>query len=68
MRILGVGSEIVLDERRQRGLGQVPVTIDTGVDKKVNVFGRSTGPLETGLAPTRRRGEVRCAGCATHRG
>ncbi len=50
MRILGVGPEIVLDERRQRGLRQVPVTIDTGVDKKVNVFGCSIGPLETGRA------------------
>ena len=40
VRIFGIGPDVFLDERRKRGLRQVLVTVNSGVDKQIARAGR----------------------------
>ncbi len=59
MRILGVGSDVLLDECGERGFGQVAVAVDARVDEKVDRVGIPSGTLQTGLRG--RDGQVQAA-------
>ena len=57
--VLGVGPDVLLDERRQGRLGQILVALDAGIDQKVYVVGLSARSLQTGLG--RRDRQMQCA-------
>ena len=46
--ILGVGPDVVLNERREGGLPKVPVAIDPRIDQKIQVVGVSASLVQTG--------------------
>ncbi len=63
--ILGVGADVVLDERGERGLAEVPVAVDARIDQQIQVVGLASGPLAGRPWPPRPPGAARCAGHAT---
>ena len=66
--VLGVGPDVVLDERREGGLRQVLVTVDAGIDQQVHVVGLSARLVADRSWPPRLPDAARCAGCANHLG
>jgi len=47
VRIFGIGPDVFLDERRKRGLRQVLVTVNSGVDKQIDGPGVSPRVVKT---------------------
>ena len=49
VRIFWIGADVFLDERRERGFPQVSVTVDSRIDKQIDVVGVSSRFVKTGF-------------------
>ncbi|CAM5723655.1 hypothetical protein MAUB1S_00934 [Mycolicibacterium aubagnense] len=47
MWVVDIGPHILLNQRGERGLRQVPVAVDAGVDQQIHIVRVPSGPFQT---------------------